>query len=85
VVATACRTDTLKDLAAAPGDRPLPVPLDVTGAAQAGAAIPAATHALGLIDVVANNTGYANLAPVEEISLEDFRARETPCSPARSM
>jgi NAD(P)-dependent dehydrogenase (short-subunit alcohol dehydrogenase family) len=75
VVATARRAGGLDDLAGAAGDRLLQVPLDVTSPAQAEAAIQAAVSAFGRIDVVVNNAGYANMAPVEEVTLDDFRAQ----------
>ena len=75
VVATARRTDALAGLAGTSGGRLLTVPLDVTHPAQAQAAIQAAVGAFGRIDVVVNNAGYANLAPVEDITLDDFRAQ----------
>jgi len=75
VVATARRTSTLDDLAARYGGRLLTVPLDVTDPAQAAAAVDAAAGRFGRIDVVVNNAGYADLAPVEEVSLEAFRAQ----------
>lgn len=75
VVATARRTSTLDDLAKRSGDRLLTVPLDVTDPAQAEAAVARAVEHFGRIDVVVNNAGYADLAPVEEVSLEAFRAQ----------
>ncbi len=75
VVATARRTDALADLAATAGPRLLAVPLDVTDPAQASSAIQAAVDAFGRVDVVVNNAGYANMAPVEDMSLGDFRAQ----------
>jgi NAD(P)-dependent dehydrogenase (short-subunit alcohol dehydrogenase family) len=75
VAATARRADALGDLVGTHGGRLLTVPLDVTDPAQAEAAIQAAVDAFGRIDVVVNNAGYANIAPVEDISLADFRAQ----------
>lgn len=75
VVATARRTGALDDLAARYGDRLLTVPLDVTDPSQAEAAVAAAVDAFGRIDVVVNNAGYADLAPVEEVTLEAFRGQ----------
>ena len=73
LVATARNPASLADLADRYGGRVLPVDLDVTDPAAAGAAVSAGTAAFGRIDVVVNNAGYANLAAVEDISLEDFR------------
>ncbi|MFD7425872.1 SDR family oxidoreductase [Streptomyces sp. NPDC059818] len=69
------RTSSLDDLAARYGDRLLTVPLDVTDPAQAEAAVGATVDAFGRIDVVVNNAGYADIAPVEEGSLDSFRAQ----------
>ena len=75
VVATARRTSTLDDLAGRYGDRLLALPLDVTDPEQASAAVTRAVERFGRIDVVVNNAGYADIAPVEEVSLEAFRAQ----------
>jgi NAD(P)-dependent dehydrogenase (short-subunit alcohol dehydrogenase family) len=75
LVATARQPDTLADLVDRYGDQILPVALDVTEPAGAAAAIAAGAQAFGRIDVVVNNAGYANLAAVEDIALEDFRAQ----------
>jgi NADP-dependent 3-hydroxy acid dehydrogenase YdfG len=65
VVATARRTSALDDLAERYGEQLLPVALDVTDPAQASAAVDRAVERFGRIDVVVNNAGYADLAPVE--------------------
>jgi len=75
VIATARNPDTLADLAERYGNRVLPVALDVTDAEAAAAAVAAGTAAFGRIDVVVNNAGYANLAAVEDVTLDDFRAQ----------
>ncbi|MDX3214078.1 SDR family NAD(P)-dependent oxidoreductase [Streptomyces sp. ME02-6991-2B] len=75
VVATARRTSSLDDLAAQYGDRLLSVPLDVTDPAQAESAVAAAVDAFGRIDVVVNNAGYADIAPIEQVTLNAFRAQ----------
>jgi NAD(P)-dependent dehydrogenase (short-subunit alcohol dehydrogenase family) len=75
LVATARDPGTLADLADQYGDRVLPAALDVTDARAARAAVTAGVEAFGRIDVVVNNAGYANLAAVEDITLEDFRAQ----------
>lgn len=75
LVATARNPVRLADLGDRYGDRILPVALDVTDAAAAAAAVKAGVEAFGRIDVVVNNAGYANLASVEDITLDDFRAQ----------
>jgi NAD(P)-dependent dehydrogenase (short-subunit alcohol dehydrogenase family) len=69
VVATARRTSTLDDLAGRYRGRLLTVPLDVTDPAQAAEAVGRAVEHFGRIDVVVNNAGYPDLAPVEEASI----------------
>lgn len=73
VVATARRPEQLSDLGEKYGDRVFPVALDVTDAAAARAAIEAAVNRFGRIDVIVNNAGYANIAPIETAPEEDFR------------
>ncbi|MFJ9032095.1 oxidoreductase [Streptomyces sp. NPDC102274] len=75
VVATARRTETLSGLVDTYGDRVLPVALDVTDQALAEGAVRRAVERFGRIDVVVNNAGYANMAPVEEVTMDDFRAQ----------
>jgi NAD(P)-dependent dehydrogenase (short-subunit alcohol dehydrogenase family) len=73
VVATARRPEQLNDLVDAFGDRVRTVALDVTDAAAARAAVATAVEGFGSLDVVVNNAGYANSAPIEEMDDEDFR------------
>jgi NAD(P)-dependent dehydrogenase (short-subunit alcohol dehydrogenase family) len=75
LVATARDPASLADLADRYGRQVLPVALDVTDPEAAAAAVRAGTEAFGRIDVVVNNAGYANLAAVEDVSLDDFRAQ----------
>src|ERR1700733_9044385 len=75
LIATARRPEGLADLAERYGDQILPVALDVTDPEAARAAVAAGVAAFGRIDVVVNNAGYANLAAVEDITIEDFRAQ----------
>jgi NAD(P)-dependent dehydrogenase (short-subunit alcohol dehydrogenase family) len=75
VVATARRPEQLDDLAARHGERMRAVALDVTDAAAASRAVQEATDAFGRLDVVVNNAGYANSAPIEEMAEEDFRGQ----------
>jgi NAD(P)-dependent dehydrogenase (short-subunit alcohol dehydrogenase family) len=73
VVATARTPAQLDDLAERYGDRVLVVALDVTDAVAAASAFETAVRRFGRVDVVVNNAGYANVAPVETASEEDFR------------
>jgi NAD(P)-dependent dehydrogenase (short-subunit alcohol dehydrogenase family) len=75
VAATARRPEQLADLVDRYGERVLPLALDVTDAAAAVAAIAAARDRFGRIDVVVNNAGYANVAPIETGDDEDFRTQ----------
>jgi NAD(P)-dependent dehydrogenase (short-subunit alcohol dehydrogenase family) len=75
VAATARRPDQLADLADTYGDRIVALTLDVTDADAANAAIAAARERFGRIDVVVNNAGYANVAPIETGDDQDFRAQ----------
>jgi NAD(P)-dependent dehydrogenase (short-subunit alcohol dehydrogenase family) len=73
VVATARKPEQLADLVEQYGDQVLPVALDVTDADAAVAALAAGRERFGRIDVVVNNAGYANVAPVETAPEDDFR------------
>ncbi|MET9418014.1 SDR family NAD(P)-dependent oxidoreductase [Streptomyces klenkii] len=73
VAATARRPEQVADLVERFGGQVLPVALDVTDAEAAGAALDAARDRFGRVDVVVNNAGYANVAPVETAPEDDFR------------
>jgi NAD(P)-dependent dehydrogenase (short-subunit alcohol dehydrogenase family) len=73
VVATARKPDQLDDLAKAYGDHVLPYALDVTDSAAANRAIDAAIESFGALDIVVNNAGYADSAPIEDMSERNFR------------
>lgn len=75
VVATARRPEVLDDLAELHGDDLLAVPLDVTDSRAAPKALQAGVDRFGRLDVVVNNAGYANVAPIETGEDEDFRAQ----------
>jgi NAD(P)-dependent dehydrogenase (short-subunit alcohol dehydrogenase family) len=75
VVATARRPEVLNDLVELYGDGVLTVPLDVTEPEAAQQALQVATDRFGRLDVVVNNAGYANVAPIETGEDEDFRAQ----------
>jgi NAD(P)-dependent dehydrogenase (short-subunit alcohol dehydrogenase family) len=65
----------LRTLVEGHDDRARVFPLDVTDADAAVAAIYFAVAEFGRIDVVVNNAGYANSAPIEETDPADFRAQ----------
>src|SRR5262245_10987138 len=75
VVATARRPEQLEDLRDRYGDRVAAVALDVTDYDAATRAVQAAVDAFGRLDVVVNNAGYADLASVEDMSIDAFRAQ----------
>src|SRR5580704_14079677 len=75
VVATARNPLQLNDLVSRYGDRVRVLPLDVTSEAQAQHAIDTAIETFGALDVLVNNAGYGNVCPVEDTSLDDFRAQ----------
>jgi NAD(P)-dependent dehydrogenase (short-subunit alcohol dehydrogenase family) len=75
VVATARRPEVLDDLAELHGDDLLAVPLDVTDSRAPRKAFEAGVDRFGRLDVVVNNAGYANVAPIETGEDEDFRAQ----------
>ena len=75
VAATARRPEQLVDLVDLHGERIMPLALDVTDATAAVNVLAAAKERFGSVDVVVNNAGYANVAPIETGSDEDFRAQ----------
>jgi len=75
VAASARSIRALRSLQDAYADRVLPLPLDVSDPAQVDSAVASALDHFGHIDVVVNNAGYANIAPVEQIELDDIRAQ----------
>jgi NAD(P)-dependent dehydrogenase (short-subunit alcohol dehydrogenase family) len=75
VVATARRPEHLRELVDKYGDHVRAIALDVTDAAAARAAVQAALDEFGGLDVVVNNAGYADSAPIEEMTEKDFRAQ----------
>jgi NAD(P)-dependent dehydrogenase (short-subunit alcohol dehydrogenase family) len=72
-VVTARDVDKVADLAADNTDRVLPLPLDVTDAAQITNAVGKAEEKFGGIDVLVNNAGYGYRAAVEEGDDSDIR------------
>ena len=75
VVATARDPETLRELVALAPDRALAVALDVTSSTAAEQAVTAATDRFGRLDVLVNNAGYANVAAIEDVDPDDFRAQ----------
>lgn len=75
VAAAARRPEQLADLVETHGPRVLPLALDVTDPVQATSALAAAQDRFGRLDVVVNNAGYANVAPIETGDEADFRAQ----------
>lgn len=75
VAATARRPEQLADLVDVHGERIMPLALDVTDAAAAEKALVAAKERFGSVDVIVNNAGYANVAPIETGDDEDVRAQ----------
>jgi NAD(P)-dependent dehydrogenase (short-subunit alcohol dehydrogenase family) len=74
-VATAGRPEQLEDLVGQYGDRVRTAALDVTDTEAAHAAVQLAIDEFGALDVIVNNAGYAISAPIEEMTIDDFRAQ----------
>jgi NAD(P)-dependent dehydrogenase (short-subunit alcohol dehydrogenase family) len=75
VVATARTPAMLDTLVELHGDDLLTISLDVTDLDAAQEVIQAGVDRFGRLDVVVNNAGYANVAPIETGQVEDFRAQ----------
>jgi NAD(P)-dependent dehydrogenase (short-subunit alcohol dehydrogenase family) len=75
VAATARKVEDLAELKNKYGDLVLPLVLDVTNETQAHQAVQATIRTFGKLDVLVNNAGYGNVAPVEDTTLEEFRAQ----------
>jgi NAD(P)-dependent dehydrogenase (short-subunit alcohol dehydrogenase family) len=75
LLATARHPEKLGDLVTRYGEQVRAVPLDVTNAEQARAAVAAAMEAFGRLDVVVNNAGYGYMAAIEDASESDLRAQ----------
>src|ERR1700754_3072795 len=75
LVATARDASSLDDLVAQHPDTARAVALDVTDPDAASRAVAAAVDAFGRLDVVVNNAGYADLASIEDVTLDAFRAQ----------
>ncbi|KAF6831286.1 short-chain dehydrogenase reductase sdr [Colletotrichum plurivorum] len=76
VIATARDPQQLEHLAKKYGsDRIIAAALDVTNPDEASRVIQTAVESFGRIDIVVNNAGYAETAPIENMTLESFRAQ----------
>jgi NAD(P)-dependent dehydrogenase (short-subunit alcohol dehydrogenase family) len=73
VAATARNPAQVADLVEQYPDRALAAEMDVTDQAAVRSAFGSALERFGRLDVVVNNAGYANVAPVETGPEEDFR------------
>jgi NAD(P)-dependent dehydrogenase (short-subunit alcohol dehydrogenase family) len=73
VVATARRSDSLKDLVSSAPDRVLALALDVRRSDQIESAVAASFERFGRIDVLVNNAGYGSIGAVEEVDMNDLR------------
>jgi NAD(P)-dependent dehydrogenase (short-subunit alcohol dehydrogenase family) len=74
-VVTARKADTLRDLVARYSDSAIAAALDVTRPEQISAAVKAAYHRFGHIDVLVNNAGYGYIGAIEEGEDADIRAQ----------
>lgn len=75
VVATARKPEQLQDLVERYGDQVRTIALDVTNAESTTNAVKAAVEAFGRIDVLVNNAGYGDIASVEDVTIDDFKAQ----------
>ncbi|SHV32472.1 short-chain dehydrogenase/reductase SDR [Mycobacteroides abscessus subsp. abscessus] len=75
VVAGVRSVSALDDLAAREPESLAVVPLDVTDDEQVRTAVDTAIRRWGRLDVLVNNAGYANMAAVEDVDVDDFRAQ----------
>ncbi|OKL59207.1 hypothetical protein UA08_05917 [Talaromyces atroroseus] len=74
VAATARKIEHLDDLAAQYGaDKLLTLALDVTNVEQAHQVVTQVKQTFGRIDVVVNNAGYADVASIEDMTIDSFR------------
>jgi NAD(P)-dependent dehydrogenase (short-subunit alcohol dehydrogenase family) len=74
-VATGRDPGQLKSLVGRYGDQIRAVALDVTSEQAATGAAAEAIKAFGRLDVVANNAGYGDVCPIEDMRMAEFRAQ----------
>ena len=70
---TARNVASLADLKQRFGKQVLPLALDVRNESQALGAVETTIGTFGKLDVLVNNAGYGNVAPIEDTSIEEFR------------
>jgi NAD(P)-dependent dehydrogenase (short-subunit alcohol dehydrogenase family) len=75
VAATARNVADLNELRRTWGEQLLPLALDVTSQSQADNAIERTIATFGRIDFLVNNAGFGNVAPIEDTTMEEFRAQ----------
>jgi NAD(P)-dependent dehydrogenase (short-subunit alcohol dehydrogenase family) len=75
LVATARDPGALADLLPIGRDRVILLPLDVTDEAAAARVVSSAVAHFGGLNIVVNNAGYGNVAPIENTSIDEFRAQ----------
>jgi NAD(P)-dependent dehydrogenase (short-subunit alcohol dehydrogenase family) len=73
VAATARKVEDLREFKSMYGDLVLPLSLDVTNETQAHEAVQETIRTFGKLDVLVNNAGYGNVAPIEDTTIEEFR------------
>ena len=73
LVATARAPEQLADLAERFPETMAAAALDVTDPEAAARAVALAVERFGTLDIVVNNAGYGDIAPIENVSLESFR------------
>jgi NAD(P)-dependent dehydrogenase (short-subunit alcohol dehydrogenase family) len=75
LLATARNTQALNHLLDPFADRIATFPLNVADAAAATEAVNMAVSRFGRLDVLVNNAGYGTVSPIEDTSIEEFRAQ----------
>lgn len=75
LVATARNPAQLDDLVDRHGEQVRAVALDVNDPAAARAAVSTAVDTFGSLDILVNNAGYADVAAIEDMPEDDFRAQ----------